>query len=120
MIKIKTLFIKSSLWLSVACAMLLGQGCYHYRVSSANFDPSTNYQKKTVHSFFWGAAQKRTNGVDVVTSNCDSLRINKIDEVRITNNFLYALATVGTLGIWCPIQIEWKCPKPCTQEGTIP
>ncbi|MBI3218414.1 MAG: hypothetical protein HYZ44_02785 [Bacteroidetes bacterium] len=100
--------------------MTLTQGCYHYRVASAKFDPSTNYQKKRVDSFFWGAAQKRTNAIDVVTANCDSLNINKIDEVRVTTNYGYALITVVTLGIWCPIQIEWKCAKPCEREGSIP
>jgi len=98
----------------------LNQGCYHYRVSSANFDPSTGYSKKTVHSYLWGAVQKRTNGIDVVTANCDLLNINKLDEVRVTNNFWYALITVATLGIWCPVQIEWKCSKPSARVVTIP
>ena len=98
----------------------LNQGCYHYRVSSVNFDPSTSYNRKTVHSYLWGAFQKRTNGIDVVTDNCDSLKINKLDEVRVTTNFGYALITVATLGIWCPVQIEWKCAKPCQRVGTIP
>jgi hypothetical protein len=100
--------------------LLLTQSCYHYRVSSANFDPSTNYSKKTVHSFLWGAIQKRTNGIDVVTDNCDSLQINKVDEVRVTTNFGYSLINVVTLGIWCPMQIQWKCAKPCGRIGTIP
>jgi hypothetical protein len=96
------------------------QGCYHFRVSSAEFDPSTNYQHKTVHSLFWGLVQERENGIDVVTDDCDSLKIHKMDEVRVTTNYGYALITVVTLGIWCPMEIEWKCAKPCPQEGEIP
>jgi len=104
----------------VALALILTttQGCYHYRVSSANFDPSTGYQKKTVHSFFWGLAQKRTNGIDVVTDNCDKINVNKIDEVRVTTNLGYSLINVITLGIWSPMQVEWKCAKPAAREGT--
>ena len=106
--------------IALALMLSLNQGCYHYRVSSANFDPSTSYTKKTVHSYLWGSVQKRTNGIDVVAANCDSLKINKLDEVRVTTNFGYAVITVVTLGIWCPVQIEWKCAKPCARVGTIP
>ncbi|NTS43824.1 hypothetical protein HRG84_23280 [Flavisolibacter sp. BT320] len=101
------------------CSLLLLQGCYHYRVSTTNNDPSTTYQKKTVSSFFWGLVQKRQNGIDVVAANCDSLRLNSIDEVRVSTNFGYALITVATLGIWCPMTVAWKCPKPCQREGEI-
>lgn len=111
---------KSVIKITLLLMLLSNQGCYHYRVSSANFDPSTGYSKKTVHSFLWGAVQKRTNGIDVVTADCDSLKINKLDEVRVTTNFGYALITVVTLGIWCPVQVEWKCAKPCSRVGTIP
>jgi hypothetical protein len=112
----------SSLRLNLAPGLILAlvlQSCYHYRVSSTNFDPGTEYQRKTVHSYFWGAVQKRDNGIDVVTANCDAVKINKIDEVRVTTNIGYALITVATLGIWCPMQIEWKCAKPCTTVGEI-
>lgn len=94
---------------------LVVQGCYHYRVSTSHFDPSTGYNKKTVHSFFWGLAQQ-----DVIATDCDSLRINSIDEVRITTNFGYSLLTIATLGVWCPMEVEWKCAKPCPREGEIP
>jgi hypothetical protein len=110
---------KSFSLLLLITAGLLFQGCYHFRVSTSHFDPSTEYKKKCVHSFFWGLVQKRNNGIDVVASNCDSLRINSIDEVRVTTNFGYALITTATLGIWCPMQVEWKCAKPCAREGEI-
>jgi len=103
----------------LAVVLMLLQSCYHYRISSKNFDPSTHYKHKMVSSFFWGLVQKRENGIDVVASNCDSLKLNSLDEVRVTTNFGYALLTVATLGIWCPMDIEWKCPKPCPREGEI-
>ncbi len=103
--------------------MLLATGtvsCYNFRVSSAHFDPSTTYHSKRVNSFFWGLVQKRENGVDVVVTNCDSLNIHSIDEVRVSTNLGYSFITVLTLGIWCPMKIEWRCAKPCAREGIIP
>ncbi|MDJ1500754.1 hypothetical protein [Xanthocytophaga agilis] len=96
------------------------QSCYHYRIASAHYDPATTYHHKTVHSFFWGAVQKRTNGIDVVATNCDSLNIHSLDEVRVTTSFGYSLITVASLGIWSPVKIEWKCAKPCPREGDVP
>lgn len=90
------------------------QGCYHYHINTSGFDPSTNYKRKTVNSFFWGLVQQ-----NIVASNCDSLKINSLDEVHVKNNFGYALITVVTLGIWSPMTIEWKCSKPCPREGEI-
>ncbi|NDU96480.1 hypothetical protein GK108_16485 [Spirosoma terrae] len=90
------------------------QSCYHYRVSTSRFDPSTGYQKQTAHSFFWGLVQQ-----NVTAKNCDSLKLKSLDEVRVTTNFGYSLLTVATLGIWSPVQIEWKCPKPCPREGEL-
>jgi len=91
------------------------QSCYHYRVTTKDFDPSTGYEKKTVCSLFWGLAQK-----DVRATNCEKLKLNSLDEVRVSTNLGYSIITVATLGIVCPMTIEWKCPKPCPREGEIP
>ena len=92
----------------------MAPGCYHYRLATSRFDPSTGYERKTRHSFFWGLAQQ-----NVVATNCDSLGVKSLDEVRVTTNFGYALITVATLGIWSPMTLEWKCPKPCPREGEL-
>jgi len=97
--------------LAVSCLVMM-QGCYHARIQTANFDPSTTYESKTVHTMFWGLVQE-----DIVAANCDALQVKGLDEVRVTTNYGYALITVLTLGIWCPTQIEWKCAKPCQLEG---
>jgi len=97
----------------LACLIFL-KSCYNYHISTSIADPSTHYKTKTVSSFFWGLAQQK-----VVAANCDSLKINSLDEVHIKNNFGYALITVATLGIWCPMKVEWKCAKPCPREGEI-
>ena len=111
-------FNSMQITLFATCLFAL-QGCYHYRISSAHFDPSTSYSKKRVDSFMWGLVQKRNNGIDVVANNCDSLNVNSLDEVRVSTNFGYALITVITLGIWSPLKLEWKCAKPCAREGII-
>lgn len=99
--------------------LIAAQSCYHCRVSSTKSDPATNYSKKRADSFFWGLYQKRNTGVDVVTANCDTID-TKMAEVRVSTNYAYALITVVSLGIWCPVQVQWKCAKPCAREGSIP
>lgn len=105
----------------LAIIMICLQSCYQYRVSSANFDPGDEYSKpQRVNSYLWGKIQNRKNGIDLVADDCDSLNINKMDEVLISTNFIYSLINVVTLGIWCPINIQYKCSKPCQRIGTIP
>ncbi|WP_461131323.1 Bor/Iss family lipoprotein [Spirosoma aerophilum] len=108
---------KKRLWVhqfTLVALLFLTQSCYHYRITTSRFDPSTGYQKKTAHSFFWGLVQK-----NVIATNCDSLNLKSLDEVRMTTNFGYSLITVATLGIWSPVRVEWKCPKPCPREGEL-
>jgi hypothetical protein len=112
--KLSTIGLRQLRILLMVLALSLCQGCYHTRVTTSKFDPSTGYQKKVVHSLFWGLAQH-----DVIATNCDSLKLKSLDEVRISTNFGFALITVATLGIWCPLQVEWKCPKPCRREGEL-
>lgn len=107
-----TAFLTKTILLGTSLVIL--HGCYHVRVNTAAYDPSTTYQSETVHTLFWGLVQE-----DVIASNCDSLKIKGLDEVRVTTNFGYSLITVLTLGIWCPTQIEWKCSKPCQREGEL-
>ncbi|HLP28184.1 MAG TPA: hypothetical protein VK147_06040 [Candidatus Didemnitutus sp.] len=107
-----TAFLTKTILLGTSLVLL--HGCYHVRVNTAAYDPSTTYQSETVHTLFWGLVQE-----DVIASNCDSLKIKGLDEVRVTTNFGYSLITVLTLGIWCPTQIEWKCSKPCQREGEL-
>ena len=98
----------------VVIVLLSNEGCYHTRVLTSHNDPSTQYQKVTVNTFFWGLVQR-----NIIATDCDALQLKSLDEVRVTTNYGYALITVLTLGIWCPVQLEWKCPKPCPREGGI-
>jgi hypothetical protein len=90
---------------------LAGPGCFTYRIST-KAGPGTEYSKpKTIHNFFWGALQKPTGGLG--TPLCDSLQVNGVSEVKVKTNIAYAAVTVLSLGIWCPLRVQYKCSKPC-------
>jgi hypothetical protein len=91
-------------------------GCYSYRIGT-HAQAGTEVKKATAHSFFWGLIQKPKDGIK--TPNCDSLQVNGMSDVKVKTNFGYALITVCTLGIWAPIQIEYKCGKPCQKIGEM-
>ncbi len=87
---------------AVLIAFTAMQGCYHSRILT-DTQPATEYRKETVHSLFWGLVQE-----DVVPDNCPS---NAFQEVRVGTNFGYALISVVSLGIWVPMELEWRCAK---------
>jgi len=86
-------------------------GCYHYRVTAPQPDPATQYERRMVQAFLWGMLQQDTRALD-----CKS---NALDEVRVTTNLGYLLASVLTLGIWAPMDVEWRCAKPPVREGVL-
>jgi Bor protein len=89
----------------LTAVIVAGSGCYHTRVFTSG-QPATAYMQKTVHSLFWGLVQQ--NVEPPTTNNCVS---NGMQEVRVTTNLGYAFLTVITLGIWSPMEIEWRCTK---------
>ena len=42
---------------------------------------------------------------------------NGLDEVRISTNLGYPFVSVATLGIWVPLDVEWRCARLPVQEG---
>ena len=105
--------------MAVVCcisATLFLSSCYTYRVTT-EAGPGTEVSKPvTAHALFWGLVQKPT---EIHTPVCDSLGVNGMAEVTVKSNFGYSLITVATLGIWSPVQIQWKCSKPCKKTGEI-
>lgn len=90
----------------------LTTGCYHYRVIAPDPDPATEYEKRTVHSLFWGLLQAR----DISADDCLS---NALDEVRVSTNLGYSAISVATLGIWMPMDVRWRCAKEALIDGEI-
>lgn len=97
----------------LALSLLFQQSCYHYRVTATYPDPATEYHSKTVNNFCWGLVQPK----DIRPEECK--RSNGLDEVYVTTNLGYAFLTTVTLGVWCPMKLEWRCSKPCAQEGEL-
>jgi len=91
----------------LACA----QGCATYRVTPPDsFPADPNYRKATMHAFFWGT----TYDPQVLAADCGREAIN---DVRIQRNYLHDLASVLTLWIWMPIEVEFRCASAPIREG---
>ncbi|MBS1564145.1 MAG: hypothetical protein JST39_07135 [Bacteroidetes bacterium] len=90
------------------------QSCYHYRVLNTNNDPSTEYKHKVLWSYAWGLVNKPGN---FQVPNCSTG--NALDEVVYSKNFGQSLLTVITLGIVSPVEVKWKCHKPCQRVGNL-
>lgn len=96
----------------LALALFLATpGCYHYRVVVPGPDPATDYERRRVDAFFWGLVQE-----DVPATDCLS---NALDEVRVTTNAGYLVASVLSLGLWVPLDVAWRCAKAPSPNGEI-
>ena len=91
----------------LACVVFGAVGCSTTTVVVPNPDPVTEYRERntTSQTFFWGLMQDPQT---VVAENCES---NSLDNVRVSNNFGFALVTVLSLGIWSPIEVNWRCAE---------
>ena len=108
---IPTCVLKHALYI----LLLIGtQSCYQYRVLNTTNDPATEYQKKVLWSYCWGLVNKPRN---FVVPNCQDN--NALDEVQFRTNFGYSLIMVASLGILAPVQVQWKCHKPCPRSGGL-
>lgn len=90
--------------------------CYTYRVATRAQAGTEMNRRVVANSFFWGLVQSPK---EIATPICDSLNINGMAVVQVKSNLGYSLITVLTLGIWSPMQIEWKCSKPCQVVGHL-
>ena len=78
-------------------------GCYHYRVAPARSVPADEGHSTTLHSIAWGLVQSSAEQPE-----CQG---NGAAEVVAHTNLGYVLLGVVTLGIWVPLELEWKCAK---------
>ena len=101
-------FISTVKKLFIVFLVLSVVGCYQYRVINTNNDPSTEYQKKIMWSYAWGLVNKPK---DFHVPNCNNS--NAIDELQFSKNFGQSLITIFSLGIASPVEVKWKCHKPC-------
>lgn len=109
--------------LVVACSWpVTGCATYHvYQVGGPaareqGNQPLTEWESKTLHSFFWGAVRQ-----DLPVTNCrlgDGTRTG-IEEVRIEANVGSTAATILTLGMWRPLKVSWRCARPPGPRGVL-
>ncbi len=102
--------LRTAFLIAILGSVVLFQGCARYRVAVLEPTPATDYETETLNAYFWGASEETLH-----TKNCVD---NTIDEVRIHQTFPNILATVLTLGIWMPLEVEWRCAKPPQSEGS--
>lgn len=95
----------------VLALLLLQSGCYHYHVFSLPRDPATDYERETVVAYFWGLMQP-----DTAAEDCLSGALN---EVKVSTNFAYLVASVATLGVVVPLEVSWRCAKEPPVDGEI-
>ncbi len=100
----------------IVITLMSAPGCYNMRLAT-KAQPATELQRKHANIYLWGLVQKPQY---LATPLCDTLGVNGVSEVYVRTNFGYALLTVATLGIWCPITIEYRCSKPCQPSGDDP
>lgn len=100
--------------LFAACCMAFSS-CYSYRIAT-HAQEGAEVTKVTAHNWFWGLAQ---NPKQISTPDCDTLGAYGMSELRVKTNVGYALLTIVTLGIYCPIQLEYKCGKPCPKHDPL-
>ena len=111
---IKVIARNASKGMLVFFLALLLQSCYHYRVLNTVNDPSSvQYHHKVLWSYCWGLVNSPES---FTVPDCDN---GAIDEMRITTNIGGSLLTVFSLGVVCPIKVEWKCHKPCQRIGEL-
>jgi hypothetical protein len=109
-------FFKKMTVVCFTAATLFLSSCYTHRVSTQAQEGTELSKTVTSHSLFWGLVQKPA---EIHTPVCDSLGVNGMSQVTVKSNFGYSLITVATLGIWSPLQIQWRCSKPCKKSGEI-
>lgn len=102
--------VRSFLPVLILIATFSLTGCYHYRIVTPDA-PATEYNRTTLHAMFWGLIQQ-----DADVDDCVS---DAMVEVRVRNNAGYMLLSVVTLGIWVPLDVEWRCAKLPAVEGEL-
>lgn len=100
--------------LLLAGIIVSSQSCYQYRVLNTNNDPATEYQKKVMWSYAWGLVNKPK---DFHVPNCSTS--NAIDELQFSKKFSHSILTIVTIGIVSPVEVKWKCHKPCQRIGGL-
>jgi hypothetical protein len=90
--------------LALAFFLVFVPGCAQYHLDMKDSDPAEKpYKGKMIHALGWGLLYQPQQ----ITTDCNTE--TGINDVIVKSNYLYNLASVLTLGIWMPIEIEHRC-----------
>lgn len=107
---LKQLFPVLVLLAVLACA----QGCASYQLRIPDSDPAVEtYEGGAMNAYVWGIWYNP----QVMAAECQGEGIN---DVVVKQNYLQALATVVTLGIWMPTRVTFRCKAPHGDVGAFP
>jgi hypothetical protein len=105
-------------------AALASGGCYNYHVYQVGGpdgrelgnQPGTEWQGRTLHAFAWGALRQ-----DLPVDNCQTVAGQRfgIEELRVRTNLAYLTAAAVTVGLWVPLDVQWRCARPPVPTGTL-
>jgi hypothetical protein len=111
-------FIRKTCTLSLTCLTLSLSSCYTYKLATKAQPGGDELSTTTVraYSLFWGLVNKPQV---LQTPPCDALEVYGVAEVEMKTSFGNALLTVGTLGIYCPLKVIYRCSKPCPQSDSL-
>lgn len=104
--------------ISLLSGLMMFSSCYTFKIATKAQGATDELQTTTIHTYslFWGAVNKQQT---IPTPNCNAIGSLGLAEVKVKTNFGYALLTVATLGIYCPVEVIYKCSKPCPQDGEL-
>ena len=95
--------------------LCLTASCYHYRVMPPGPEmAATEPRTETVHAFLWGLVQPEP----VTAENCAPS--GALYDVKVSTNVAYLFVSVASLGLWVPMQLEWRCAKKPQPRGRKP
>ena len=106
--------MKTSTLLAVVIVMLI-QGCANYQARVADGKPiEQEYKGGMMNAWLFGSF------VSPEIQSAEDCKHGMYDVVA-KNNYLYSLATVVTLGIWMPLDVEFQCKAGgVTGDGQVP
>lgn len=107
--------IRKCVAVAAIASALLVQGCATYEARVADGKPDLpEYKGGTMNALLFGVY------VDPEIQSAETCR-NGMYDVVAKNNYLYSLASVITLGIWMPLDVEFRCKAGGLQgDGTVP
>jgi hypothetical protein len=99
-------------------ASIFLSSCYSFKLATKAQPAGDELSTTTIHahSLFWGLVNKPQV---LKTPPCDALGALGVAEVKVKTSFLNALVTVGSLGIYCPVKVIYKCSKTCPQTDSL-